>query len=190
MRLDDYRARSLSPIDPQREDTLVSLLQNQAVGTNGRAFILDRTGKLIVSSAPDGDPVVQSAVAALAGTLIQGEFVSLVLPGGLLAWSEDDHSRCEACEGIEGIFPFHPAIDSCAGPSPYRHLLQKNPSMPSHPSQHGGIGRQARHCATAPTGASHPLQDSRRPIRLRYSGFCAGEGRAAHTSPLTVPPPS
>ena len=66
MRLDDYRARSLSPIDAQREDTLVSLLQSQAVGTNGRAFILDRTGKIIASSAPDGDPVVQSAVAALA----------------------------------------------------------------------------------------------------------------------------
>ena len=66
MRLDDYRARSLSPIDAQREDTLVSLLQSQAVGTNGRAFILDRTGKMIVSSAPDDDPVVQSAVAALA----------------------------------------------------------------------------------------------------------------------------
>jgi hypothetical protein len=44
----------------------ISLLQNQAVGTNGRAFILDRTGKKIVSSAPDGDPVVQSAVAPLA----------------------------------------------------------------------------------------------------------------------------
>ena len=66
MRLDDYRARSPSPIDAQREDALVSLLQSQAVGTNGRAFILDRTGKMIVSSAPDGDPVVQSAVAALA----------------------------------------------------------------------------------------------------------------------------
>src|SRR6476661_5728907 len=66
LRLDDYRARSPSPIDPQREDALVSLLQSQAVGTNGRAFILDRTGKMIVSSAPDDDPVVQSAIAALA----------------------------------------------------------------------------------------------------------------------------
>jgi PAS domain S-box-containing protein len=66
MRLDDYRARSLSPIDAQREDTLVSLLQSQAVGTKGRAFLLDRTGKMIVSSAPDDDPVVQSAVVALA----------------------------------------------------------------------------------------------------------------------------
>ena len=66
LRLDHDRAGSPSPIDPQREDALVSLLQNQAVGTNGRAFILDRTGKMIVSSAPDGDPVVQSAVAALA----------------------------------------------------------------------------------------------------------------------------
>jgi PAS domain S-box-containing protein len=66
MRLDDYLARSPSPMDPRREDALVSLLRSQAVGTNGRAFILDRTGKIIVSSAPDGDPVVASAVAALA----------------------------------------------------------------------------------------------------------------------------
>jgi C4-dicarboxylate-specific signal transduction histidine kinase len=66
MRLDDYRARSLLPIDAQHQDTLVSLLQNQAAGTNGRALILDRAGKMIVSSAPDNDPVVQSAAAALA----------------------------------------------------------------------------------------------------------------------------
>src|SRR5262245_15817433 len=66
MRLDDYLARSPAPTDPQRDDALVSLLRSQAVGTNGRAFILDRTGKMIVSSAPDGDPVVESAVAALA----------------------------------------------------------------------------------------------------------------------------
>jgi PAS domain S-box-containing protein len=66
MRLDDYRARSLLPIDAQHEDTLVPLLQSQAIGTNGRAFIVDRFGKMIVSSAPDGDPVVRSAVAALA----------------------------------------------------------------------------------------------------------------------------
>jgi PAS domain S-box-containing protein len=66
LRLDDYLARSPSRVDPQHEDTLVSLLRSQAVGTNGRAFILDSTGKMIVSSAPDGDPVVESAVAALA----------------------------------------------------------------------------------------------------------------------------
>ena len=66
LRLDDYLARSPSPIDAQREDTLASLLRSQVVGTNGRAFILDRAGKMIVSSAPDGDPVVASAVAALA----------------------------------------------------------------------------------------------------------------------------
>ena len=29
--------------------------------------------------------------------------------------------------------PISPAIDSCAGPSPCRHLLWKEPSMPSHP---------------------------------------------------------
>ena len=66
MRLDDYLARSPSPVGAQREDALVSLLRSQAVGTKGRAFILDRTGKMIASSAPVGDPVVESAVAALA----------------------------------------------------------------------------------------------------------------------------
>src|SRR5262252_4784320 len=67
MRLDDYLARSPSLTDPRRDDTLVSLLRSQAVGTNGRAFILDSSGRMIVSSAPDGDPVVESAIAALAG---------------------------------------------------------------------------------------------------------------------------
>src|SRR5262245_2131324 len=67
MRLDDYLARSPSSTDLRRDDTLVSLLRSQAVGTNGRAFILDSAGKMIVSSAADGDPVVESAVAALAG---------------------------------------------------------------------------------------------------------------------------
>jgi PAS domain S-box-containing protein len=66
LRLDDYRARSLALADAQHENTLVSLLQSQAVGTNGRAFIVDRAGKVIASSASDDDPVVQSAVAALA----------------------------------------------------------------------------------------------------------------------------
>src|SRR5262249_35933535 len=65
MRLDDYLARSPSLIDLQREDTLVSLLRSQAMGTNGRAFILDRTGKMIVSSAPDGDPEGGRPAAAL-----------------------------------------------------------------------------------------------------------------------------
>src|SRR5262249_46767158 len=66
MRLAAYRARSPSQVDAQSDDTLVTLLRSQAVGTKGRAFILDRTGKMIVSSAPDGDPVVEGAVAALA----------------------------------------------------------------------------------------------------------------------------
>ena len=66
MRLDDYLARSPSPTDAQRDETLVSLLRSQAVGTNGRAFILDTTGKIVASSASAGDPVVESAVAALA----------------------------------------------------------------------------------------------------------------------------
>jgi two-component system sensor histidine kinase/response regulator len=74
MRLDEYRARSLLPLEGQHEDTLVSLLQSQAGGTNGRAFIVDRSGKVIVSSAPEGDPVVRSAVAALARRTAQSGF--------------------------------------------------------------------------------------------------------------------
>jgi PAS domain S-box-containing protein len=66
MRLDDYLARSPSPIDAQRNTALVSLLRSQAIGSEGRAFLLDNTGRIIASSAPDGDLVVESAVAALA----------------------------------------------------------------------------------------------------------------------------
>ena len=46
MRLDDYLARSPSPTDAQRRDALVALLRSQAVGTDGRAFILDSTGAI------------------------------------------------------------------------------------------------------------------------------------------------
>jgi PAS domain S-box-containing protein len=66
LRLDDYLLRSPMPTNAQRQDTLTSLLRSQAVGTDGRAFILDQTGKMIASSAPDGDPVVENAIAALA----------------------------------------------------------------------------------------------------------------------------
>ena len=65
MRLDDYLARSPSPTDAQQQDALVSVLRGQVVGANGRAFIVDRAGRMIASSAPDGDPVVESAVASL-----------------------------------------------------------------------------------------------------------------------------
>ena len=66
MQLDDYLAASPSQTDAERAAGLAQLLRRQAVGTNGRAFILDRTGAMIASSAPEGDTVVQSAVAALA----------------------------------------------------------------------------------------------------------------------------
>ena len=65
MRLDGYLARSPPP-GAEREEALSSVMRSQAVGTNGRAFILDTTGKMVASSAPAGDPVVESAVAALA----------------------------------------------------------------------------------------------------------------------------
>jgi two-component system sensor histidine kinase/response regulator len=67
LQLDDYLARPPPPAGVQREDTLDSLLRSQAVGTNGRAVILDVTGKVVASSsASAGDPVVASAIAALA----------------------------------------------------------------------------------------------------------------------------
>jgi PAS domain S-box-containing protein len=66
LQLDDYLARSPPPAGVQREDTLDSLLRSQAVSTNGRAVILDDTGKAVASSASPGDPVVDSAIAALA----------------------------------------------------------------------------------------------------------------------------
>ena len=66
LRLDDYLVRSPMPTYAQRQDTLTSLLRGQAIGTDGRAFILDQTGKMIASSAPDDDPVIKNAVAALA----------------------------------------------------------------------------------------------------------------------------
>ena len=50
LQLDDYLARSPPPTGVQREDTLDSLLRSQAVGTNGRAFILDmnrQDGRLV-----------------------------------------------------------------------------------------------------------------------------------------------
>ena len=66
LQLDDYLARPPPAAGVQREDTLDSLLRNQAVGTSGRAVILDVTGKTIASSASAGDPVVANAIAALA----------------------------------------------------------------------------------------------------------------------------
>jgi PAS domain S-box-containing protein len=64
MQLDDYLAHS--PAGAQHDAKLVSLLRGQTAGTKGRAFIRDQSGKTIASSAPDDDPVVESALVALA----------------------------------------------------------------------------------------------------------------------------
>ena len=64
-RLDEHLAQA-SPIDAMRKAALVSLLQDKAIGTEGRAFILDDAGDLVASSAPDGDLVVRAAMASLA----------------------------------------------------------------------------------------------------------------------------
>ena len=65
MRLDDYLTRSPSQPDARRNDALIALLRSQAIGSEGRVFLLEETGTMIASSAPDGDPVVESAVAGL-----------------------------------------------------------------------------------------------------------------------------
>ena len=65
LRLDDYLAVSPSPTDVQAHAALVSLLRSQAVGPEGRAFILGESGAMIASSAPHGDLVVQHALARL-----------------------------------------------------------------------------------------------------------------------------
>src|SRR5215831_10863962 len=65
MQLSDYLAHSPAPMGARRDDTLFSLLRSQAAGTDGRAFIVDRTGTMIASSAPDDDPVVKSALGGL-----------------------------------------------------------------------------------------------------------------------------
>ena len=66
MQLDDYFARSPSPVGVQGDDALASLLRSQTVDTASRVFIIDKAGKLIASSTSAGDPVAESAIAALA----------------------------------------------------------------------------------------------------------------------------
>ena len=66
LRLAEHLALSPSLTDAERRDALAALLRSQAIGPDGRAFILDGTGALIASSAPDGDAVVAEAMAGLA----------------------------------------------------------------------------------------------------------------------------
>ena len=66
MSLDDELAKSPLPPDTQQKDALESLLRSHVEATGGRAFILDASGKVVASSAAANDPVVASAVSALA----------------------------------------------------------------------------------------------------------------------------
>jgi PAS domain S-box-containing protein len=66
LRLDDYLTNSPSPLDTEHKGALASLLRDQTISTNGRTFILNTNGKIIASSAPDGDAVVENAVTSLA----------------------------------------------------------------------------------------------------------------------------
>ena len=66
LRLDDYLAGSSGASDVERRSAMSALVRSESVAADGRIIILDSTGATIASSAPDGDPVVQSAVAGLA----------------------------------------------------------------------------------------------------------------------------
>ena len=65
-RLNSHLARTTAASDAERNQGLMFLLRSEALGSEGRAFILDRNGAMIASSVPAADPVVASAVAALA----------------------------------------------------------------------------------------------------------------------------
>jgi PAS domain S-box-containing protein len=65
LRLNEYLARVPARFDARHDLGLVGLLRSQAIGREGRAFILDDAGATIASSAPDGDAVVESAAAGL-----------------------------------------------------------------------------------------------------------------------------
>ena len=66
LRLAEHLALSPSLTDAERRDALAVLLRSQAIGPDGRAFILDGSGALIASSAPERDAVVAEAMAGLA----------------------------------------------------------------------------------------------------------------------------
>jgi signal transduction histidine kinase len=65
-RLNSHLARTTAASDAERNQGLMFLLRSEALGSEGRAFILDRSGAIIAASVPAADPVVASAVAALA----------------------------------------------------------------------------------------------------------------------------
>ena len=65
LRLDDYLTRSTASSEAERNAGILPLLNSQTLGSDGRVFVRDSDGTMIASSAPDNDPVVQSAVASL-----------------------------------------------------------------------------------------------------------------------------
>jgi signal transduction histidine kinase len=65
-RLNSHLARTTAASAAERNQGLMLLLRSEALGSEGRAFILARNGTIIASSVPTTDPVVASAVAALA----------------------------------------------------------------------------------------------------------------------------
>ncbi|MCW5620217.1 MAG: HAMP domain-containing protein [Burkholderiales bacterium] len=62
LQLDEQLSRSGAADDAA---AITSLLGNLPVSTHGRAFIMDRAGRIIASSAPADDPVVAAAIAHL-----------------------------------------------------------------------------------------------------------------------------
>src|SRR6185436_7862233 len=64
LQLDNYLA-TLSPARVQEAANEIGHLLAANIGSNGRAFILERSGRLVASSVGDADHVVQQAARAL-----------------------------------------------------------------------------------------------------------------------------
>jgi len=64
MQLDDYLA-SRPQSAPEDTVGLIDVMKSLPMAAEGRAFIIDRTGAVVASSAAVGDPVVREAIAAL-----------------------------------------------------------------------------------------------------------------------------
>jgi len=65
MQLDDFLARTPSPVEAARRGELNALLHRRTPDASGRTFILDASGAVLASSVPGADGVVESAIAAL-----------------------------------------------------------------------------------------------------------------------------
>jgi len=65
LQLDAYLARSPRAAAAERTGDLAGMLRDLPIAQHGRAFILDRSGKILASSAEAGDPIVEGSISGL-----------------------------------------------------------------------------------------------------------------------------